>query len=324
MRRNRGAFTLVELLVIAIIGVLVAILLPAVQAARESARRTQCSSNLRQIGLAMLGFHDAMRSFPSGYQTQPGGVMGPMNSETGDAGPGWTCLMQILPFLEEKNLHDSFNKDLPCWDPANAAQALTVIPVYQCPTVSADSTHYAVKDTTGTQHADFARTHYVANAGRQEVWEELEQNLFHHADGPLFRNSRIRIKDITDGTSQTVFMGEKTPFHSDATWVGIVPGSATFPSGNFATAAPEAAACQINVHSGPSEDHEHAGDHHVGVIHPPNGPFGFVDEMYSDHGGGCFVLFGDASVRFISEEINLQTWSALSSRASGEAIDSAD
>lgn len=335
MRRNRGGFTLVELLVvIAIIGTLVALLLPAVQAARESARRTQCSSNLRQIGLAMLSFHDAKRSFPSGYQTQPGGVMGPINPETGDAGPGWTCLAQILPFIEEKNLHDSFRLNLPSWDPANAAPALTVLPVYQCPTVSVDSTHYAVKDATGTTHADFARTHYVANAGRQAVWEEPEQNLFHEADGPLFRNSRIRIKDISDGTSQTVFMGEKTPFHSDATWVGIVPGSATYPSGNFATALPEAAACQINVHSGPSTGHDHEGDHdheagedhdeehHVGVIHPPNGPFGFVDEMYSDHSGGCFVLFGDASVRFISEDINLPTWAALSSRAGGETIDS--
>lgn len=334
MRYKRDAFTLVELLVvIALIGAIIALLLPAVQAARESARRTQCSSNLRQIGIGMVNFHDATRSFPSAYQSLPGGVMGPIDGQTGDAGPGWTCLVQILPFIEEKNLHESFNLDLPSWNPANAQQALTPLPVYQCPSVSTDSSHYTVKDALGNPLAKFARTHYVANAGRQEVWEEPEQNLFQRADGPLYRNSHVRIKDITDGTSQTVFMGEKTPFHSDATWVGIVPGSATFPSGNFATSAPEAAACQINVHSGPSEGHDHEGDHdhdaeeahdaenHVGVIHPPNGPFGFVDEMYSDHGGGCFVLFGDASVRFISDEINLQTWAALSSRAGGEVID---
>ncbi len=327
MRVRQRGFTLVELLVvIAVIGMLVSLLLPAVQAARESARRSQCSNNLRQIGLGMLAFHDAKGAFPAAYLSQPGGAMGPADSETGDAGPGWTCLVQILPFIEQGNLHASFDLKSPCWAPVNAQAALKVVPTYLCPSVSVESTHYVVKRADGTPLADFGRSHYVANAGRNEVWEDLDQNLTNEADGPLFRNSRIRIKDITDGTSHTVFLGEKTPFHSDATWVGIVPGSTTFPSGNFPVATGDAAAPQINVHSGPSDDHGHddedGHDHHATIIHPPNGPFGYVDEMYSEHDGGCYVAFGDGSVRFIDEQINPLVWSAMSSRAGGETLDS--
>src|SRR4051812_20626313 len=98
--RLRAAFTLVEMLVvIAVIGLLVALLLPAVQSARESARRAQCSNNLRQIGIAMLNFHDSKQHFPAAYVSHAGGEMGPPSEETGDAGPGWTCLFEILPYL---------------------------------------------------------------------------------------------------------------------------------------------------------------------------------------------------------------------------------
>ena len=111
--RHNGGFTLVELLaVIAIIGVLVALLLPAVQAARESARRMTCSSHLKQIGLAMLNHHEARRFFPSAYMSTPGGVMG-QASVDGDAGPGWTCLFQILPYVEETSLARQFNENAP-------------------------------------------------------------------------------------------------------------------------------------------------------------------------------------------------------------------
>jgi len=317
MAQRRGGFTLIELLVvIAIIGTLVALLLPAVQSARESARRTQCVSNLRQVGLGLQQFHDVRGAFPSGYLATGGGPFGPVNPDTGDAGPGWTCLMQILPYLEGSNTRDAFNQQLPCWDPANATAALQVIPTFLCPSVSDQTTSYAVKDSGGATMAQFSRTHYVASAGREEVWDDTTPNLTMVADGPFFRNSRIRIRDITDGVSHTVFLGEQTPMHANTTWVGIVPGSVACPSQNFPLAPCEAAAPQINVHSGPG-----SADEGVVVIHPPNAPFGYVDSMFAEHPGGCNVLMGDCSVRFVSEMINQLVWSAMASRAGGETLD---
>jgi prepilin-type N-terminal cleavage/methylation domain-containing protein len=336
---HRRGFTLVELLVvIAIIGLLVAILLPAIQAAREASRRTHCSSNLRQVGLAMLTFHDVNKKFPSAYQSQPGGEMGPANSETGDAGPGWTCLFQILPFLEGSTAADQFNTKLPSWHAENAEAALQVIPTYLCPSVSDQTLSYVVRDEHGERLAVFSRAHYVANAGQRAVWEEPDDELSRIANGPLFRNSRIRIRDITDGTSRTIFLGEQTPAHSDSNWVGIVPGSRTCPTDRYPHAHCEAAAPQINVHSGPDLFHEHDHDHgdhdhdhddhgHVddeGAIHPPNHAHGYVDQMVSDHPGGCHVLFGDGSVRFISEQIEPYLWSAMSTRAGNEIISGAE
>jgi len=317
MLSRKHGFTLVELLVVsAIIGLLVALLLPAIQAARESARRTQCVNNLHQIGVAMTSFHDANGQFPSAFLSRPGGVMGLPDAETGDAGPGWTCLFEILPYMEEANARDSFDVNQPCWAPANATAALQVIAVYLCPSVSEMTRSYTVKDSSGAALAELSRANYVANAGRLDVWEEGPVDLRRIADGPLFRNSRIRIKDITDGTSHTVFFGEQTPMHSDSTWVGIVPGSLTCPSANFPLADCDAAAAQINVHSGPG--HPEDGPP---VIHPPNAPFGYVDEMFSEHPGGANVLMGDGSVRFVTDLINQLVWSAMATRAGGETVD---
>src|SRR5438132_11181497 len=109
-RTIRPAFTLIELLVvITIIGVLVALLLPAIQAARESARRMQCSSNLKQIGLAMHNHETALHALPPAYLAKPGGAMGPLDAN-GDAGPGWTGLFQTLPYIEEATTQKKFNR----------------------------------------------------------------------------------------------------------------------------------------------------------------------------------------------------------------------
>jgi prepilin-type processing-associated H-X9-DG protein len=301
----------VELLVvIAIIGVLVAMLLPAVQAARESARRTQCVSNLKQIGVALHAFHNAKAVLPGAYLSQPGGVMGPADPDTGDAGPGWTCLEEILPFMEGANIRDSLDLKSPSWAPANATAVQRVIPDFLCPSVSDPSTTYQVQDVTGNTLAVFARAHYVACAGRMNVWDNTATDLRSFADGVFFRNSRIRFKDITDGTSHTTFIGEQTPLHNDSTWVGIVPGAATCPGSTFPFGNCDLAAPQINVHAGPGGDIP-------SFILPPN-TSSDPDAMYSEHNGGCNVLYGDGSVRFILDSINQLVWSAMSTRAGNE------
>jgi prepilin-type N-terminal cleavage/methylation domain-containing protein/prepilin-type processing-associated H-X9-DG protein len=315
MHSNRRAFTLVELLVvIAIVGMLVALLLPAVQAARESARRTQCANNLHQISLGLQAFHDAKGFFPASYTTLPGGIMGVANGD-GDAGPGWTCLVQILPYLEATNFSDAFDLKSPCWAPVNAPAALAVIPTYLCPSVSDNTTHFTVSDGNGAPLAEFARAHYVFSAGTLDVWSDPTVDLRPIANGVFFRNGRIRIKDITDGTGKTVFAGEQTPWHSDSTWVGIVPGASTCPSVNFPGVPCDEAGPQINVQSGPGSP-----DEIPTVIHPPNSPFGYVDEMYSEHSGGANVLFGDGSVKFVDELINQLLWAAMATRAGNEAV----
>jgi prepilin-type N-terminal cleavage/methylation domain-containing protein len=311
----RRGFTLVELLVvIAIIGILVALLLPAIQAAREAARRMECASHLKQLGLAMLNHHDARGYFPSSYISTPGGVMGAASVD-GDAGPGYTCLFSILPYVEETDTMKAFNQLVPAWDPSNAVPATTVIPVFRCPSVSDASTTYTVKDGGGNALAVFSRAHYVASAGQYDVWDDPDADLSGLANGIFFRNSRIRIADITDGTSHTVMMGEQTPIHSDSTWVGVVPNAKTCPTPAFAFAGCDEAAPQINVHSGPGLNETPP------VIHPPNNYVGYVDEMYSEHANGCNVVMADDSTRFVSENVNQLVWLALATRNGGETVD---
>src|SRR5438552_12589456 len=148
----RRAFTLIELLVVvAIIGMLVALLLPAVQQAREAARRTQCKNNLKQIGLALHNYHDSHLTFPPAYLVQPNvdAIMGTPNAN-GDNGPGYTCLFMLLPYLEQSNLYNAFNINLPSWHAANAKPALTPLSVYRCPTDPGGANVYNVVNGCGS------------------------------------------------------------------------------------------------------------------------------------------------------------------------------
>jgi prepilin-type N-terminal cleavage/methylation domain-containing protein/prepilin-type processing-associated H-X9-DG protein len=314
---HRRAFTLVELLVvIAIIGILIALLLPAIQAARESARRAQCSSNLHQVGVAMQNHESALHVFPSAYVVTPGGAMGTIDAN-GDAGPGWTGLFQLLPYIEGSTAQKLFNRSVPCWDPSNAVAAKQVVAIYRCPSVPDTSLTYVVKDSSGKQLAEFSRANYVLCAGRDDApWSNPHPDVSSVADGVFFRNSRIRIKDITDGTSHTMFATEQTPTHSDSTWVGIVRGAATCPSPRYPLAVCDVAAPQINYHSGPGSGENPP------TIKPPNDPFpGYVDETHSDHPGGCNVLMGDGSVRWVSDLVNQLVWEAIATRAGKETLD---
>jgi prepilin-type N-terminal cleavage/methylation domain-containing protein/prepilin-type processing-associated H-X9-DG protein len=317
MNARRG-FTLVELLVvIAIIGVLIALLLPAVQQAREAARRTECENHEKQIGLAMHGFHDSHHSLPSGFVSQPGGAMGPANAQTGDAGPGWSCFFEILPFLEETSTQKAFDMSLPAWHTQNSAAATANVAVYRCPAVSDDSPTYNVTDGSGAKLAAFSRSHYVACAGQHDIWVDPDGSLAaKFADGVLFRNSRARFKDITDGLSHTMMVAEQTPAHSDSTWVAVVPGAMTCPTPRYTLAGCDMAAPQVNFHSGPGLSETPP------AIKPPNDNFpGYVDETHSEHPGGCNVLLCDGSVQWVSDLVNPIVWAAMATRAGGESAE---
>jgi prepilin-type N-terminal cleavage/methylation domain-containing protein/prepilin-type processing-associated H-X9-DG protein len=316
-RGVRGGFTLIELLVvIAIIGVLVGLLLPSVQAAREAARRAQCTNNLKQLGLALHGYHDAQGSYPAGYLARVGGggVHGAADPATRDAGPGWAWGTQVLPYLEGAPLYASLNMDLPCWLPANRTGTRNSVAVFLCPSVSEASLTYGPEDSSGVRLATFGRSHYAASAGRNEPWGYTTDDHSLVADGPFFRNSRTTTADVTDGLSNTVFLGEHTAALSDKTWVGVVPGTATCPRPRFAYSTCDFAATQALVHSGPAQTE------HPPVIHPPNARSCHVCQMYAEHPGGANVLLGDGSVRFVRETVNQLAWAALATIRGGEVI----
>jgi prepilin-type N-terminal cleavage/methylation domain-containing protein/prepilin-type processing-associated H-X9-DG protein len=336
-RRRWGGpgFTLIELLVvIAVIAVLIALLLPAVQSAREAARRAQCTNNLKQIGLAIANYDSSLGCFVSGYVSATGplalfGVPGyNPDPASGDNGPGWGWLALLLPYIEGGTLYSAINVNLPTWVPHNSTAVTIQLAVYLCPSANNPGPTCSMVDANQVvlpvANQQFARANYQYNQG----WNDSsmpatvnEEDAFKGCNGPIFRNSRVTFAGVTDGLSNTIVAGEKTPYLADASWVGIIPGYRHFAYNAFASAGTggksinyDYASAILAVHSGPSLYESPL------VIHPPNSPLGHTDEMYSLHPGGANILMGDGSVRFVKESINLLTWQSLSSRCGGEVI----
>ncbi len=243
---NRRGFTLLELLVvIAIIAVLIALLLPAVQSAREAARRAGCVNNLKQIGLALLNYEQAMGVFPPGYISAVDRTIlnacdqDAENAASVDLGTGWAWGSLILPYLEQQPVYNSINFSLSVAYRQNDTVSLTPLSVYLCPSDFGPSTIPVYSDPPdpaqpGTYDAShivdtLSRGNYVgmygigelcANSGANDVPNNngTGDPLGQHA-GIFYRNSATKIAAITDGTSNTIAVGERSHNLSYGTWV---------------------------------------------------------------------------------------------------------
>jgi prepilin-type N-terminal cleavage/methylation domain-containing protein/prepilin-type processing-associated H-X9-DG protein len=323
--RQRRAFTLVELLVvIAIIGVLMGLLLPAVQKTREAANRIKCKNNLRQIGLALHNYHDRAGVLPSGYVSK----LGP-NGPADDRGPGWGWATFILPELEQDSLYRQIRLELDITHPANADARVQNLTIFRCP--SDEIVDPFVVDARNDPTPDYstplmdangnavyvAHGNYVGIFGNPEITVDPgfilntpARNIAHR--GVFYRNSKVRITDVTDGTSSTLCVGERSSNLAKCTWTGAVTGGQVPPRipdvYNF---GPEGAPVLVLGHTGDASD---------APPHTPNSPVNHVDDFWSKHVQGVNFLFVDGSVRNIGNNINPRDWWALGTRAGGEVI----
>jgi len=359
VRSVRRGFTLIELLVvIAIIGVLIALLLPAVQAAREAARRAQCVNNLKQIGLALHNYESANRSFPPGaitYQENP------LNCGAGRKGHSFFTLM--LNYMEQQAIYNAVNFNFNSGGPdayggphagaTNRTALITQINSFICPSDSLQRPYDLSISFNGYGQSSYAGVcgtvdifrwfcgcpvNFVGGtcAGAAEI----------QPDGMFGYNWTFKIADVTDGTNNTIFVGEFARFKNDPdqifnTWSRSLWFGSNFPGGN--TTRPEGLASTVAKINAPFQPNDVST--YPGTLGPTNdtdgwlyvaspdyrqlGQFGFR----SQHPGGANFLFGDGSVRYLKETIdmgspnygtignvNYGVYRKISTRSAGEAV----
>jgi prepilin-type N-terminal cleavage/methylation domain-containing protein/prepilin-type processing-associated H-X9-DG protein len=294
--RSRIGFTLVELLVvIAIIGILVGLLLPAVQAAREAARRMQCTNNLKQIGLALHNYHDTHRKFPQGnyFDFSPGGNV---NSQ-------WAWSAMILPFIEQGNMFNQLNVgpssfEAAANDPVKLVLLQTPLPAFICPSDAEAGVNrnrpFLAKSTGGLcsgmilpATVQFAKSNYPGCNGNRG-----SDGVFSSGGGSK------SIGEITDGTSNTIMVGERPSNRYKNQTVATGPWAAIWAGQELSCDGITNVWCLL----GKTEYQMNTGKHSqdaasTTAVDAPLEGFG------SQHTGGANFVLGDGSVRFISENI---------------------
>jgi prepilin-type N-terminal cleavage/methylation domain-containing protein/prepilin-type processing-associated H-X9-DG protein len=307
----RRAFTLVELLVVvAIIAALIALLLPAVQAARESARRSACSNNLKQIGLATVAYESARQAFPAGF-----------SFFTVATEPCWGWAVFLMPYMEQGTLYDQLQPEqrrLSSLYRAGAAAAdvallQTTIPTHRCPSDDAPPLN-TLLSFSSTDRFPLATSNYVGSAGSM-LMSGTYCAPFNDTDpGGVFfgaydvkaptpgRGPRgLRRKDVTDGTSKTLAIGERSSVNYAAVWAGVGSGSSFTNENTSRTLGRPIYPMNMDLVA--------AGD----VVN--NGKV-----FSSPHRGGCQFVFLDGSVVFLSENITGSELGYLTNRADGRAL----
>ncbi len=299
MTRKNG-FTLVELLVvIAIIGILIGMLLPAVQMVREAARRTTCLNNMRQIGLGLHNYESAYEQLPPGWTSQDIAI------PVGEPGWGWSAT--ILPYMEAQNLQDRLDFDLAIDEPGHAEWIKSRLPFYLCPSDPTDeivnlNDHIQGHDHDDDDHDDFrdddhddhddhgalmvSRSNYSGVFGTTELDDGPTTG-----NGAFLANRPIKFRDFTDGLSNTLIVGERRGDRGSVSWVGVVPWV-------------DSPCARI-----------------VGVAcHAPNDDHGHWEDFASFHPAGINVVLGDGSGHFVKESIDELVFKALATRSGREVV----
>ncbi|NOX57017.1 MAG: DUF1559 domain-containing protein [Planctomycetes bacterium] len=309
-RSTPEGFTLIELLVvIAIIATLIALLLPAVQAAREAARKTQCRNRLKQIGLALHNYEDTHRVFPPGYIYQ-------WTSQGNRCGFGWGTM--ILPFLEQGPFYDQFDFSRPIWHPAHQELVQRRLSVYLCPTDPITEHVFVEMGTPAVER--YAASNYVANFGSPDLDAAPDQS-----NGVFSRNSATRVRDVRDGLSNTLFIGERVNGVRSRSGTGHRPirnhgkGNLVYHTGTGGHVHFETIwAGAVRDLNDPTDDHGHMTLFQTG--HTPNSPQTDDRDITAPHSGLALFLMGDGSVQGISTSIDFAVYQALGTRAGGEAV----
>jgi len=296
---RRGGFTLVELLVvIAIIGVLVALLLPAVQAAREAARRMSCQNNLKQIGLAIHNHHDTMRYFPPSATSQP--------FHPGWAGQhGWGQF--TLAFIEQGNMANQYKWENNWFDPPNQPIVGLRIKTFLCPSVPTPNrmdvgTATSVPATPPAWNASPTDYTPPTRIAQNAITAGFVSPGPAHIDGMMVTNMKLRFADVTDGTSSTIAIVESAgrparwqkgklintqQSNTAASWADR--NNLIAPTGALPDGSARLGPCPMNCTNN--------------------------QELYSFHPAGCMAVFGDGSVRMLSNTMTLTTLSSLITKA---------
>ena len=322
-RPVRGAFTLVELLVvIAIIGILVGLLLPAVQAARAAARRMSCSNHMKQCGLALHNYHSAFKRFPG------------IGHESASA---FSVLAQILPYAEQADLQDLIDFSSPIYTgtgyafsihPNNQQAAATRVPMFRCPSDPREG-RFTEFDCDAAAGQSYQGTNVVActGSGRDQSWD-----LRDRTDGLFYYGSSTAFRDVLDGTSHTVVFaetllgdgstGSTAPVHVEdkVAWTGHFtvdnpdvesltrgPVWSWFGYRGYAWISGKAYSSTFSTYTPPNPDH-------ADVCQLAYGWFG----TRSHHSGGANVTLADGSVRFVTESVDLELWRDAGSVMDGD------
>ena len=357
-KRAKKGFTLIELLVvIAIIAILIALLLPAVQQAREAARRSQCKNNLKQIGLALMNYHDVARTLPPGVVHADGGAAFRNNF-------GW--LTHCLPFFDQAPLFKKLDSKLAMNNPgagtvaaptanSNAALNDTILTAARCPSDVGDD---QFDDTPGGPGGILGTANYVGNFGVGNIVIASPATPAvplhpRHLQGILGPNSKVRIRDVKDGMSNVILAGERRMPRNCTLWTGTAQEGqfCSFWSGPIN--ATLAADVQIKAILATTTDGNVESNDTITGVMPLSGnvigarPTGnsvpapnvvkinktlaglTLSDVRQDtvtmgfsswHTGGCQVVLGDGTVRFLSENIDGTIYTNLSRRADGKTL----